>query len=181
VVQTFLQYNAESGDIPLGNGLRVQILPSFEFLPRARKHQYAAVCAAEGLLVVWDDDANNIILRASDIIDELTRLIWDGSSMKDESDDIDEKKGPYVTETEYDDETGMPVPESRPTHIQNAVMVGLTLVLVMLMLGAGFRQVALEIAVDSNYLRLAFILMTPVQIFFSLVSITCYQPYNHVF
>lgn len=36
------------------------------------------------------------------------------------------------------------------------------------MLGSGWRQLAVETAVDKNYLRLAFILLMPVQIFFTL-------------
>lgn len=38
------------------------------------------------------------------------------------------------------------------------------------MLGAGFRQIAIEVVVDKNYLRCAFILLTPIQVFFTLVS-----------
>lgn len=37
------------------------------------------------------------------------------------------------------------------------------------MLGAGFRQIAVEVVVDKNYLRCAFILLTPIQVFFTLV------------
>lgn len=55
VVKTFLAWAPDAMDVPLRNGLRVQVLPSMEDLPRARKAQSAAFIASEGLLVVWDD------------------------------------------------------------------------------------------------------------------------------
>lgn len=61
--------------MPLLNGLRIQILPDFSDLARARKQQCAAFIASEGLLVVWDDDATHLIQRAAGIEDELMRLV----------------------------------------------------------------------------------------------------------
>jgi hypothetical protein len=50
-----LASSPDASDIPLKNGLRVQVLPNMSVLPYARKAQSAAFVAAEGLLVVWDD------------------------------------------------------------------------------------------------------------------------------
>lgn len=55
VVKTFLAWSPDAVDVPLKNGLRVQVLPSMDELPRARKAQSAAFIASEGLLIVWDD------------------------------------------------------------------------------------------------------------------------------
>lgn len=55
VVKTFLAWSPDALDVPLKNGLRVQVLPNMEELPRARKAQSAAFIASEGLLIVWDD------------------------------------------------------------------------------------------------------------------------------
>jgi hypothetical protein len=55
VVKTYLAWSPNATDVPLKNGLRVQVLPNMEDLPRARKAQSAAFIAADGLLVVWDD------------------------------------------------------------------------------------------------------------------------------
>ena len=54
-VKTYLAWAPDAMDVPLSNGLRVQVLPSMEDLPRARKTQSAAFIASDGLLVVWDD------------------------------------------------------------------------------------------------------------------------------
>jgi hypothetical protein len=79
------------------------------------------------------------------------------------------KKGPAVVEVELDEETGEYV-SKRPTNIMNSNLVGVTLCLIIVLLGLGFREIALEIKVDMDWKRLAFLVLTPVQIFFTLVS-----------
>lgn len=167
VIKTFLQWTPNSVDVPLKNGLRVQILPTMDDLARARKHQFAAFIADEGLLVVWDDDAMQVLTRAKQIENELMHLVWSQGQPEEEE---DEKKAPRVTEVEIDPESGAIVPEKRPTHMMNTVLVTCTLCIIIVMLGAGFRQLAIEVMVDHSYLRLAFILLTPIQVFFTLVS-----------
>lgn len=55
VIKTFLSWAPNAVDVPLKNGLRVQVMPTMEDLVRARKLQFAAFIAHDGLLVVWDD------------------------------------------------------------------------------------------------------------------------------
>lgn len=127
--------------------------------------------ADEALLVVWDDDVHNLVKRAKFIEDELMELVWTAGEDEDiEDGKPPEKRGPGVVEIEYDPETGFPLPERRPTNLQNTVLVAITLIIIESMLGAGFREVAIEIAIDSNYFRLCFLFLTPVQVFFTLVG-----------
>ncbi|MCJ1336705.1 hypothetical protein MMC09_001983 [Bachmanniomyces sp. S44760] len=167
IIRTFLGWSPDAVDVPLMNGLRVQILPSIEDLPRARKHQFAAIIAAEALLVVWDDDPENIVKRAKSIEDELMDLVWQ-TGEPEEMEDNNEKKDAMVTTLEIDPESGEVRPEHRSTNLLNTILVGFTMVIVTVMLGAGFREVAIETVIDHNYLRMAFLLLTPVQIFFTL-------------
>ncbi|KAM7197932.1 putative glycosyltransferase [Naviculisporaceae sp. PSN 640] len=164
VIKTFLQWSPEAVDVPLMNGLRVQILPTIEDLTRARKHQFAAFVASEGLLVVWDDDALHLVQRAKAIESELMELVWKAGSEEEE----DEKGGPTVAELEIDEESGQFKPEKRPVHLLNTWLVSLTLILVTVSLGAAFRQLAIEVSVDGNFMRLALVALFPVQIFFTL-------------
>ena len=169
VIKTFLQWSPDAVDVPLMNGLRIQILPTIEDLPRARKHQFAAFIASDALLVVWDDEALHLIQRAKAIESELMELVW----RTGDSEEVEEgqaKKGGQVTEVEIDSESGEIIPEKRPTHLLNTILVGFTLILIVTVLGAGFREIAIEIAVDHDFTRLAFLALTPVQIFFTLVS-----------
>ena len=95
VIRTFLQWMPDAVDVPLMNGLRVQILPTIEDLPRARKHQFAAFVASEGLLVVWDDDALHLIQRAKHIEAELMELVWKAGNEEED----DEKSCDLILRT----------------------------------------------------------------------------------
>lgn len=169
VIKVFLGWSPDAVDVPLMNGLRVQILPTIDDLPRARKHQFAAFVASEAILVVWDDDALHLIQRAKAIESELMELVWKTGQPEDAEEGGD-SKGPNVTTVEIDEESGKIKPQFRPTHLLNTILVACTLVLIVTVLGAGFRELAIEVAVDKSYLRLAFVALTPVQIFFTLVS-----------
>ena len=171
VIATFLGWSEGATDVPLNDGLRVQILPSMAALPRARKHQYAAFLNLEKILVVWDDDAMHLVTRAKDIESQMMDLVWQ-TGEPDESEEAGEKKGPNVTEVEIDEESGEILPQHRATHLLNTILVGFTLILIVTVLGAGFRALAIEVAVDHSMLRLAFVALTPVQVFFTLVSRT---------
>lgn len=170
VIRTFLGWSPDAVDVPLMNGLRVQILPSVADLPRARKHQFAAFLAEEQMLVVWDDDALHLIQRAKAIESELMELVWKTGEPEEVEEGASPKKGPKVSELEIDEESGAIMPQNRPTHLLNTILVAFTLILIVTVLGAGFRELAIEIDVDQSYTRLAFVALTPVQIFFTLVS-----------
>lgn len=163
VIKTFLQWSPDAVDVPLMNGLRVQILPSVNDLPRARKHQFAAFIADVGLLIVWDDDALNLMARAKIIESELMELVWNSGNKEEE-----EEGGQTAPEYEIDEESGEYKPEFRPVHLQNAIMVSLTLILVTASLGSAWRQLAIEVSVDGNLTRLALVALAPLQVFFTL-------------
>ena len=163
VIKTFLQWSPDAVDVPLLNGLRIQILPTIEDLPRARKHQFAAFVASEALLVVWDDEALHLVQRAKAIESELMELVWKTGDSEE-----DEKKDPNVGVYEIDEESGEIIPEKRAVHLQNTVLVALTIMLIMTTLGAGARQLAIETYSDGSYIRLALLALTPIQIFFTL-------------
>jgi hypothetical protein len=168
VIQTFVQFSPDAVSIPFGKGLNIQILPSLDDLPKARKNQGAAYLAAEQLLLVWDDDPNNIFARAVAIEDELMALVWKAGE-EEVAEESEKSKGPAVVEVEIDEETGEFKPENRPTNLIHAGLVSFTLVIILALLGAAFRVIALQIMVDNSYLRTCFLLMIPVQVFFTLV------------
>jgi hypothetical protein len=164
VIKTFLQWSPDAVDVPLLNGLRIQILPTIEDLPRARKHQFAAFVASEALLVVWDDEALHLVQRAKAIESELMELVWKTG----DSEDDDNKKEAAFGAYEIDEENGEIILPKREIHLQNTVLVALTIILITITLGAGARQLAIETTVDHSYIRLLLLLLTPVQIFFTL-------------
>ena len=169
VIKTFLAWSPDATDVPLMNGLRVQILPTISDLSRARKHQFAAFVASDALLIVWDDDPSHIMERAEAIESELMELVWKAGAPREEGEANDDKRATRITEFEVDKESGEISPEQRPTNLMNTILVAFTIVIILTLLGLGFRSVAVEVAVDKGYTRLAFLVLTPVQVFFTLV------------
>ncbi|KAI0848396.1 glycosyl transferase family group 2-domain-containing protein [Daldinia vernicosa] len=166
VIKTFLSWSPGATDVPLTNGLRIQIMPSIDELSRARKHQFAAFLAAESLLVVWDDDAFNLVKRAQAIESELMELVWQRSET---SDDDGEKNPKYFSEEiELDEESGQIDPEKRPVHLLNTYLVSSVVLLITITLGAAWRQLAIEVSVDDSFARLGLVALLPIQVFFSL-------------
>ncbi len=99
-------------------------------------------------------------------------IVWkaaDPSKAEESFDSNNEKKPPRVTVDEVDSESGIPLPAKRPTHLMGSIVSAVTLFLIAVLLGAGFRRIAIEIKVDHSYLRLAFTALVPVQVLFTLV------------
>lgn len=165
VVDTYLSHNPDATEVPLDDGRFVQILASFEDLPRARRHQYAAFIVEESALVVWDDEPLNICTRASGIVKNMTDMVWSGQKIG-----ATNEKESAVQVVEVDEESGEIVPQKRRIVLLNSIYVALTIVLIVSVLGAGFREIVIEVAVDKNMMRLAFLALTPIQVFFTLVS-----------
>lgn len=155
------------------NGLRIQILPSMEDLSQARKYQFAAFIASESLLIVWDDDPSKVITRATNIESQLMQLVWQTGEPSGDGEIIIEKSG--ASDAAVDTELGEPMLELRSTNLMNTVLVACTLVIVVILLGLACRSLATEIAVDGSYVRLAFLTLVPVQVFFTLVGFLSLQ------
>ena len=170
IIQRYLEFNPDATDVPLSKSLRIQVVKSYAHLRRAKVHQYAAFVSSEMLLVVWDDDALHLEARATNIIADLTKMIWNESMIEEK--ELDVESTVEGSQDAGDAEAGdAQATQKRKTKLINSVLVALTLCLIVITLGAGWRALAIECAVDKNYVRLALILLTPVQVFFTLVSI----------
>lgn len=179
VIKSFLQVLPDSLDIPLMNGLRVQIVETIEDLAVARTHQFAACVASEALLVVWDDDAMNVLQRAKQIEWELMQLLWtsDSYSSTRTSKAISKLNVVAVTEKEVETESSdleENVPQQqRPTMFINTFLVSISLCAIITTLGLGLRQILIELMVEQGYtknpyMRFALIALTPVWMFFGM-------------
>lgn len=165
VIKSFVQSSPDSQEVPLKNGLRIEVFPDMHHLPQARKHHFAAFLASEELLVVWDDNVSNLIKRAKAIEAALTDLVWGDPEEEDEKGTQEKNQ-----EQDLDPESGHPVLEQRPVHLINTSLVACTIILITALIGLAARSLAAEIAVDRNYMRLLFLVLVPVQIMFTLVS-----------
>lgn len=169
VIEPFLNWNHDAVDVPLLNGLRIQIIPTFEDLYMARRHQYAAFIAFEALLVVWDDEPTHLLTRAKTIEAELLKFVWkaanDGGAQTEKG-ALDSASSDY----ELDQETGLMGSKERPILLYNCFLVACSLCLLTVLIGLGYVKIADELVALHKWTSLVFIIMTPVNAFLTLVS-----------
>lgn len=175
-VVTCLLSRKEMIYIPIEDNLRLQILPSVEYLPTCQRHQNAAFVRNQHMLVVWADSVEVAEERAERYLDQLVRVFSQGFSdykEKSQNQDLLIKEVPVYSE---DNSSGIADLEDepqeaprRPVLIQ-AILTAVTLLLIIGAIGLGWRQIAIETSVDRNYVRLAFIIAAPFQIWLALVS-----------
>ena len=172
VVKLFLQDEALT-HMPLDSGLRLQILPDITALAECQKHQFAAFVRTYNILIVWDDDPNHILKRVQSIEDQLISMVW-----KEELDN-DESAPPALSAVPSTfnlnpngDDSSSPnpkavVPPRRIVLIQ-PILTAITLIILIAAIGSGWRQIAIELKVDHNWMRLAFIVVVPFQCWMAL-------------
>ncbi|KAF2871486.1 glycosyl transferase family group 2-domain-containing protein [Massariosphaeria phaeospora] len=145
--------------VQLNASLRLQVLPNIQALPFCQKNQSAAFIASRQILVVWEDEPKRLLERAQYIQDTLMKMIWGNTSGHPEDGDTKEA---FIDISPIEDlevtENGQPKEEQlrRPVLIQS-VLTAATLILMMAAVGSGCKQVAIEMAVDTNWIRLAFL------------------------
>ncbi|KAK5031090.1 hypothetical protein LTS07_004825 [Exophiala sideris] len=166
IIKLFLHDNSLKY-VPLESGLRLQILPSTSHLPECQKHHFAAFIQDYKTLVVWDDDPNHLLQRVQNIEKQLISMVW-----KEQGDD-DESVPPYTSavpstvnlnagEGAQDLENTVVLPR-RPIVLIQPILTAITLILLISAISRGWRAMAIEIKVDKNWMRLAFLLVVPLQ------------------
>ena len=159
--------------VPLQDGLRLQILPNITYLPTCQKHHFAAFIQDTSILIVWDDEPKHLLSRAKMIEEQLMAMIWDDNSAYDEK--MNKSQSVLVTEVPQEGPDGeivyeeLRVEKPRKLVLIQAVLCGLTLLLLVAAIGSGWRQIAIELAVDHQILRLAFVAVVPLQMWLALV------------
>ncbi|KAL9593918.1 MAG: hypothetical protein Q9219_007314 [cf. Caloplaca sp. 3 TL-2023] len=158
--------------IQLKDGLKLQILPNIAFLPTCQKYQNAAFIKDQAILVVWADSPNEIQARAAAIEEQMIYVFSQGMSPYGE--EVDEKKEEQTVNVvelpddgTYGGEEGY-VEKPRPIILTQPLMTAITLILVVAAMGSGWRAMAIEIAVDQSYLRLALLVVVPIQVWLAL-------------
>jgi hypothetical protein len=173
-VITLILSGEEVISVPLRSGLRVQVIPDLMHLPTCQRYQNAAFIKDCGMLVLWGDSPQEVIAHSHDIQSQMMENFSQGMSPYDEKSPAKESKAVLVSEVPvegYDEEGGV-LSEEGPRRIvlNQSVLTGVTLMLIIAALGGGWRQMAVEISVDHSYLRLAILVVVPFQIWLALVS-----------
>ena len=158
--------------IEIRHGLRVQVLPDISYLPRCQKHQFAAFIADAGILIVWDDEPDKIVDRIEQLESALVRMIWGGESTTDPGQQEKRERAPSnVSGAEGKDLEALAEEKPRRVVLMQSYLTAATLILTISAIAAGWRLVAIEIAVDKYFLRVLFILAFLPQAWLGLVSL----------
>ncbi|KAI1751675.1 glycosyl transferase family group 2-domain-containing protein [Xylaria castorea] len=171
--------------IPLPDGLRLQVLPSMSELPRCQKHHFAAFIQDLQIMVVWDDEPKKVLARAEALERQLMKMIWGtGDEEEDEAEGEKGERGPVVDVTPVDLEAAADTPDRR-VKLTSALTVALTVALAIATLGIGYRALAYEVATDGSYVRLALIVVSPLQLwvgyfFFQTIIINFFEIFGPI-
>ena len=153
----------------LSNGLRLQILPDISSLPSCQKHHFAAFIQSPGYMVVWDDDPTKIVARAKSIEQQIAATFMALLRNNKEKSEPDQEKHVMVSEQEVDNST-MEAAEETPRRIVliHSIISGITLALLFSAIGGGWRQIAIETMIDKTVIRLALVVVVPLQLWLGL-------------
>jgi hypothetical protein len=155
--------------IEVQTGLRIQVLKDISELPRCQKNQFAAFIEHQGYLLVWDDDPKRIIYRAEKLEGAIVRMIWGKESAY--PDDSSEKEGSNSQDSVEDpDVEGLSIEKPRRLILMQSWLTAATLMICVTGIGAGWREVAIEVFIDHDYKRMCFLLAIIPQFWLSLVS-----------
>ena len=176
-VITLILQNDQIIAVPLRDGLRVQVLPDVMGLRTCQRYQNAAFIKDSGMLVLWADSPQEVIRRSFELQSQMMENFSQGMSPYDEKSPARDSQAVLVSEmpmegSSYDEEDAGVLREDGPRRIvlNQAVLTALTLILIIAALGSGWRQMAVEIAVDHTYLRVAILVVVPLQIWLALVG-----------
>jgi hypothetical protein len=169
VIKLFLRRQDQSS-ISLTQSLKLQILPSINNLPQCQKHHFAAFIQDSAALVVWDDDPKHILERTRRLEKQLMAMVWKGESAYGEEKLEDAEESPRVSGEVGDEAPEDLVDKPRKIVLIQASITAATLAMIIAAIGGGFRRVAVEIMIDHTWLRLALIVVVPIQIWLGLVS-----------
>ena len=181
--------------IPIGDGLFLQLLPNIPALASSARNTQAAFIKDHAMLVVWGDSPSLVLEKAAEVEKRVISVFSRGMEAFAEIVEENEHeaaakaakqhkkaqttkaswqfwKNPEVNVTEMEDnidaEDQMEAP--RKLILVQSILCACTLILIILALGTGWRAMAIEIATDHKWIRLAFIAVMPLQIWLALVS-----------
>ena len=147
--------------VDLGNGLRIQILPSIAYLATCQVHHFAAFIQDSATLVIWGDDPNQILEWGTRIEKQIA--LASSTYSKDHWG----RKSVIVSEKAVGPDPGdeVDIKEEKPRRVAvlHSLLTALTLMLLLVAIGTGWRQIATETAYDKNMLRMAFLAVVPLQ------------------
>ncbi|KAI8801487.1 glycosyl transferase family group 2-domain-containing protein [Cladochytrium replicatum] len=161
--------SSDVSHIQLKDGNLLQILENLDYLPRARKHQWAALIRSEKALVVWSEQAEDAIGIAEKMEEQL--LVFARSTeMKLGLGGIDDGVGGVIGKaTDEDVEVGSVTGTSRRRYnFWAAIITALSCGTALILFSTGIRDILVDSFVDGDWRRMAWIALLPIQFLFTI-------------
>ena len=165
LIKILLRHNSNVSFIEIQSGLRIQVLPDVTYLPRCRKHQFAAFITDPGILIVWDDKPDWITGRIEKLETELVKMVW-GDSAPLVDDDENLTKRPSISDDQEKVESQQ---ESRRVVLVRPIISAATLTLTTVTMAVSWKYVAIEMVVNRTYVRAVILLAFIPQAWLALV------------
>lgn len=120
---------------------------------------------------MWDDDPNRILERAEELEKTLVKMVWRNHSAYPEANEKVDDVQIEEVEVTSDVESGHASTKPRPIMMLQAIYTALAITTSMTIIALGWRQVAIEIAMDHQYLRVCLVLAILPVFWLSLVGV----------
>ncbi|KAI8800138.1 glycosyl transferase family group 2-domain-containing protein [Cladochytrium replicatum] len=159
----------DASSIQLKDGSFLQIFDTLEYLPRARKHQWAALIRSEKALVVWSEQVDDVLDTARRMEQELLGFsrttefklglggIDDGVGETIGAKDIDSEKG-----------SGSVSENKRPYMFWAAIVTALSCAVTCLLFVTGIRDIIVDSLIDGGWKRMGWLALLPIQFLFTI-------------
>lgn len=154
----------ETPDVEIQPGKHLQVIPDFDALPQCKRNQSAAFVASAQMLIVWEDDAKELLELAQAIQSSLMKMLW-GNDLIHPAELAEKSDKESLWQGEEAGEE-----EPRRLEIYQSAYTGMAILLLTTAIGSGWRQIAIQQMQEPNLLRLLFVVPLLGQVWLSLVS-----------
>jgi hypothetical protein len=152
-----LVQGSDQSSIPISEKLRLQVIPDMSYLSRCAKHQSAAFIADRGIMVVWDDQPENLISRAQALEKSIMDMIWSLQGDQQFSEKLNMSGTVSVQELAITGSEENLSEKPRRIVLLHSITTAITLCLLIVALGSGYRKITIELKLDGSYTRLALV------------------------
>lgn len=167
-------------DVKLSENLHLQVITNLGSLKYIKRQQYACFVREHNYLLVWADDAKNLVPFATEIEEHLVSRMWKSGKVEKET---------WRTSVREMDPEQQNLDGERPIQLLLPIMVVFAILINFFVIGLGMRSITYASLYTKTYYRFIFLLYTPLQFvftgFFTLMLVVavlnCVGPIGHMF
>lgn len=161
VVEDFLNgLPAHTDDVMLSNNLHIQIIDGLESLRFIKRQQYACFVRERNYLLVWADNAKELVPYATSIEEHLVNRMWTSGS-------TNPKDSWRTAVKEVSEEELMNLDGARPVQLLLPYMVAAAVLINFFVIMLAVKEITYASLYTKTWYRFAFLIYTPAQMVFT--------------